>query len=65
MPDAVVYTCKQCGSSLQVPNNQAKVFCIYCGAQNIIGDERMKVNVQLGGQSRVEPPRTWPASRGR
>ena len=51
--DAKVIHCAACGAALEVEMNRAFIFCKYCGCKNIIEEEKMKANINVGGRTNI------------
>ena len=47
--DSKVIYCMSCGSPLNVEINRNMIFCMYCGAKNIISGQEMHTNFHVGG----------------
>lgn len=47
MESKVIY-CMSCGSPLNVEINRSMIFCMYCGAKNIIQGQEMRTEMKIG-----------------
>lgn len=46
--------CVNCNAPITVEINRARVFCNFCGAQNIINSEEMKVNINVNNGVKID-----------
>ena len=53
MDNVRVIHCVNCNAPITVEMNRAKVFCNFCGAQNIINSEEMKVNINVNNNMNI------------
>ncbi|MDO4283179.1 MAG: hypothetical protein Q4D02_06030 [Clostridia bacterium] len=46
--------CVNCNAPITVEINRSRVFCNFCGAQNIIDNEEMKVNINVNSNMNIK-----------